>query len=168
MDSISWDPQVAAFLEAALGAEVFARMRAALCVPPLSTCLRVNTLKCTVQDVMQQLHSVAKSSQPAPGVSTHPQLPVALLLKGTGPNHIDPAACSVSMEVVISRRAGEAVLRGAQVFVPGVLACSAGLAAGDRVAVTVAVGAQGRYAIMTGATSPPANCPYFCMYQPLL
>lgn len=35
--------------------------------------------------------------------------------------------------------AGEAVLRGADVFVPGVLAVSAGVKAGDLVAVAVAL-----------------------------
>ena len=33
-------------------------------------------------------------------------------------------------EVIISRKAGEAVLRGAPVFVPGVLAATAGIAEG--------------------------------------
>jgi predicted ribosome-associated RNA-binding protein Tma20 len=47
--------------------------------------------------------------------------------------------------VVISRKAGEAVLRGAQVFVPGVLAVTAGLAAGDLVAVMVALDKPGRW-----------------------
>ncbi|KAJ9529721.1 hypothetical protein QJQ45_014495 [Haematococcus lacustris] len=44
-----------------------------------------------------------------------------------------------SRELVISRKAAESVLRGAPVFVPGVLACSAGLKPDDLVAVTVAV-----------------------------
>jgi PUA domain len=46
--------------------------------------------------------------------------------------------------VVIDRRAGEAVLRGAQLFSPGVLACSAGLERGDEVTVAVAVEERGR------------------------
>ena len=43
-------------------------------------------------------------------------------------------------EVVVSRKAGEAVLRGAQPYVPGCIAASAGLEAGDLVAVSGAVG----------------------------
>jgi hypothetical protein len=39
-------------------------------------------------------------------------------------------------EVVVSRKAGEAVLRGAQPYVPGCIAASAGLEAGDLVAVS--------------------------------
>ncbi|CAI5996144.1 unnamed protein product [Closterium sp. NIES-64] len=45
-------------------------------------------------------------------------------------------------QVVVSRKCGEAVLRGANVFVPGVLACSPGVEAGDTVAVCVAIEAR--------------------------
>ncbi len=48
-------------------------------------------------------------------------------------------------EVVISRRAGEAVLRGAPVFVPGVLAVSSGVARGNLVVLAVARDKPGRY-----------------------
>jgi predicted ribosome-associated RNA-binding protein Tma20 len=47
-------------------------------------------------------------------------------------------------EVVVNRLAGEAVLQGAHVFAPGLLAASSGLAAGDLVAVTVTVEQPGR------------------------
>ncbi len=42
-------------------------------------------------------------------------------------------------EVVISRKAGESVMRGAQPFLPGCLAASSGLEAGDTVAVSLAL-----------------------------
>lgn len=42
-------------------------------------------------------------------------------------------------EVVVNRLAGEAVLQGANVYAPGLLASTPGLAEGDLVAVTVAV-----------------------------
>lgn len=41
--------QVHGYMEAALGVEQFAAMRAALTVPPLRTCVRVNTLRATQQ-----------------------------------------------------------------------------------------------------------------------
>jgi predicted ribosome-associated RNA-binding protein Tma20 len=41
-------------------------------------------------------------------------------------------------EVVVTRKAGEAVLRGAPVFAPGVLAMSKHLVEGDTVAVSIA------------------------------
>jgi len=46
-------------------------------------------------------------------------------------------------EVVVNRLAGEAVLQGAHVFAPGLLAASPGLTEGDLVAVTVAREQQG-------------------------
>jgi predicted ribosome-associated RNA-binding protein Tma20 len=52
--------------------------------------------------------------------------------------------CAGGKEVVISRKAGEAVLRGAPIYVPGVLACSSGVEAGDLVAVSVALERPGR------------------------
>jgi predicted ribosome-associated RNA-binding protein Tma20 len=48
-------------------------------------------------------------------------------------------ATAEGREVVVNRLAGEAVLKGAHVFSPGLLAASAGLAAGDTVALTVAL-----------------------------
>ncbi|RWW33440.1 hypothetical protein BHE74_00013934 [Ensete ventricosum] len=42
-------------------------------------------------------------------------------------------------EVIVSRKCAEAVLRGAQVYVPGVLACSSHVEKGDVVAVSIAV-----------------------------
>lgn len=46
--------------------------------------------------------------------------------------------------MVVDRNCGEAVLRGAPIYVPGVLACSARVAPGDIVAVSVALDRPGR------------------------
>lgn len=54
------------------------------------------------------------------------------------------ALSAVSKQVLVSRKAGEAVLRGAQLFVPGVLGCSAGVSAGDTVAVMIDIGGDNR------------------------
>lgn len=66
-------------------------------------------------------------------------------------NVSSPDACcavlcwlSVSKQVLISRKAGEAVLRGAHVFIPGLFGCSANVSAGDTVAVMIDLGEQGR------------------------
>lgn len=55
------------------------------------------------------------------------------------------ALAAGAFEVVIDRQAGEAVLKGADVFAPGLLACSAGVQEGDLVAVSIALEAPGRY-----------------------
>lgn len=83
-----------------------------------------------------------------PAILSHPLLPEVLLIPNTGPQAIVPGG----KEVVVGVACGVAVLRGAQVFVPGVLGapkCNHGnqlmhdlismlaLAVGDRVAVVV-------------------------------
>lgn len=60
-----------------------------------------------------------------------------------------PVACTTALrtggqEVLINRYAGESVLKGANVFAPGLLAATPGIAADDMVAVSVAVGQAGR------------------------
>ncbi|KAL2645336.1 hypothetical protein R1flu_012923 [Riccia fluitans] len=79
----------------------------------------------------------------APGFSCseHSLLKDVIMVRGRGPCEVD---CGVEpdkpvKEVVVSRKCAEAVLRGANVFVPGVLACSLHVEKGDTVAVTVAV-----------------------------
>ncbi|KAK1569084.1 hypothetical protein Q3G72_032317 [Acer saccharum] len=84
-----------------------------------------------------------------------PGLEYVVFVKGSGPHTIDYdyAAERPPKEVIVSRKCAEAVLRGAQVFVPGVMACSAHVEKGDLVAVSVAVeqpGVDGGWA--TGIT----------------
>ncbi|EXB30300.1 Putative methyltransferase NSUN6 [Morus notabilis] len=70
-----------------------------------------------------------------------PGLDYVLFVKGSGPHTIDYgfADGKPPKEVIVSRKCAEAVLRGAQVYVPGVMACSAHVERGDLVAVSVAV-----------------------------
>ncbi|CAK9156186.1 unnamed protein product [Ilex paraguariensis] len=68
-------------------------------------------------------------------------LDYVLFVKGSGPHAIEYEYKEdrPPKEVIVSRKCAEAVLRGAQVYVPGVLACSAHVEKGDVVAVSVAV-----------------------------
>ncbi|KAI3905600.1 hypothetical protein MKX01_036509 [Papaver californicum] len=70
-----------------------------------------------------------------------PGLDYVLFVNGSGPHDIQYsyALNKPVKEVIVSRKCAEAVLHGAQVFVPGVLACSAHVEKGDTVAVSVAV-----------------------------
>jgi hypothetical protein len=61
---------------------------------------------------------------------------------GSGPHRVDYGNVAPK-EVIVSRKCAEAVLRGAQVYVPGILACSAHVEKGDTVAVSVAIEQQG-------------------------
>ncbi|KAK4278949.1 hypothetical protein QN277_016719 [Acacia crassicarpa] len=80
--------------------------------------------------------------QPAPVSKCQiPDLDYVVFVQGSGPHNInyDYAHDRPPKEVLVSRKCAEAVLRGAQVYVPGVVACSAHVETGDTVAVSVAV-----------------------------
>ncbi|KAI3744134.1 hypothetical protein L1987_57210 [Smallanthus sonchifolius] len=84
-----------------------------------------------------------------------PGLDYVVFVKGSGPHDIqyDYQQDRPPKEVIVSRKCAEAVLRGAQVYVPGILACSAHVEKGDKVAISVGVeqpGCNGEWA--TGIT----------------
>lgn len=70
-----------------------------------------------------------------------PGLDYVVFVRGSGPHTIEYGyeIDRPPKEVIVSRKCAEAVLRGAQVYVPGVLACSSHVEKGDVVAVSVAV-----------------------------
>ncbi|KAI4308118.1 hypothetical protein L6164_031224 [Bauhinia variegata] len=70
-----------------------------------------------------------------------PGLDYVLFVWGSGPHSInyDYTRDRPPKEVIVSRKCAEAVLRGAQIYVPGVMACSGHVEKGDMVAVSVAV-----------------------------
>ena len=139
----TWDPDVERYLTAFLGAERFAAISSAIVRPPLQTCLRVNTLRTTPEDVLRRLpdalsptdrHLLAQSPR-QPYI--HPLLPFAILVPGSGPHHGINYDAAQGLEVIVGRRAGESMLRGAECYAPGVLACTTGIVAGDTVSVSV-------------------------------
>ncbi|KAK4743380.1 hypothetical protein SAY87_001381 [Trapa incisa] len=70
-----------------------------------------------------------------------PGLDYVVLVRGSGPHDIGYGHNPEKplKEAIVSRKCAESVLRGAQVYVPGVMACSAHVEKGDVVAVSVAV-----------------------------
>ncbi|MBA0858946.1 hypothetical protein Goshw_001964 [Gossypium schwendimanii] len=70
-----------------------------------------------------------------------PGLEYVVFVKGSGPHEIDYGYLpgKPPKEVLVSRKCAEAVLRGAQVYVPGIMACSSHVEEGELVAVSVAV-----------------------------
>ncbi|MED6149548.1 rRNA (cytosine-C(5))-methyltransferase nop2c [Stylosanthes scabra] len=74
-----------------------------------------------------------------------PGMEYVVFVWGSGPRDINYgyAPDRPPKEVIVSRKCAEAVLRGAQVYVPGVMACSAHVEKGDTVAVSVAVEQKG-------------------------
>jgi len=168
---VSWEPAVADYLRACLGAERLAATEAALVAPPLAACLRANMLAADPAAVLADVTAAraaaaaaassgggAAAEPPLPPPHIHPLVPAAVIVPGRGPRRPDYRAAE-GREVILSRRAGEAVLRGAHAFVPGVLACSAGVAAGDAVAVSIAVEPPGSdWCGITRGTTLPAAC----------
>ncbi|GER54039.1 ribosomal RNA small subunit methyltransferase B [Striga asiatica] len=160
-----WNPQVEEYFVKAYGADHFARISSALTQPSCYSCVRVNTLRTTSDAVIEKLSSVLEergwrcdilggpySSEDI--VKTDPDakkcniskceipgLDYVVFLGGSGPHNIDYEykEDKPPKEVIVSRKCAEAVLRGAHVYVPGVLACSAHVEKGESVAVSVAV-----------------------------
>ncbi|PVH36790.1 hypothetical protein PAHAL_6G169100 [Panicum hallii] len=161
---LRWQPEVEEYFAAAYGRDRFARISEALAHPSRYSCIRVNTLKSSTDAVMHKLMDLVCENGLSDGINgveiveqnggdqPHEQsslvqkcpyagLENVLFVQGSGPhvlNYNSQPNQSVK-EVIVSRKCAESVLRGAQVFVPGVLACSSHVEKGDKVAVSVAV-----------------------------
>lgn len=176
--TLNWNPQVHHYFLKAYGADHFSRISTALTRPSRYSCIRVNTLRSTGDAVIHKLRSLVPNADVPPPQSDSgddvanplkecsaaaapiskceiPGLDYVVFVWGSGPRRIDYGDAPPK-EVIVSRKCAEAVLRGAQVYVPGVMACSAHVEKGDTVAVSVAVekqGADGRWGIaMTRGT----------------
>jgi len=142
--SVQYDLEVETFLGNALGVDRLAAISSATCRPPLATCIRVNTLRTTAEDVLRRLPTALSPSdqkllaQAGIQPSIHPQIPFAIMIPGSGPHPVDYSQCQ-GLEVIVGRRAGESMLRGSNAYAPGILACSTGIAVGDTVAVSVGI-----------------------------
>lgn len=83
--------------------------------------------------VQADLAPASASSDQEPGATVHPHdtVPDVLCVHGSGPYHLDPAPA----QVVVGELCGMAVMRGADVFAPGVLAMGSAVKQGDKVSV---------------------------------
>lgn len=139
---ISWDPSVEAFFNDVFGETHSKEIKAALSIPPKTTSLRVNPLTTNSEAALARLlHVLEQSPEESAMLSAqpyiHPLLSNAIMIPGSGPhNDIDYSKCN-GREVVVGRLAGEAVLQGSHVFIPGTLAASSKIEKGDLVAVSV-------------------------------
>ncbi|XP_065881302.1 rRNA (cytosine-C(5))-methyltransferase NOP2C [Euphorbia lathyris] len=147
---LRWNSQVEDYFIKAYGPDHFSLISHALTRPPSYSCVRVNTLQTSPDAVVEKLTEIMRETgiefEDSPISKCQiPGLDYVLFVKGSGPHtSIDygfsPGA--PPKEVIVSRKCAESVLRGAQVFVPGVLACSAHVEKGDVVAVSVAIEQQ--------------------------
>lgn len=152
------------YFAAAYGRDRFARISEALAHPSRYSCIRVNTLKSSTDTVMQKLMDLVCENGVSDGINgleiveqnggdqSHERssliqkcpyagLENVLFVQGSGPHvlHYNSQPDQSVKEIIVSRKCAESVLRGAQVYVPGVLACSSHVEKGDKVAVSVAV-----------------------------
>ena len=138
---VEWHADTRALLTQLLGEEAFSGAARALAVPPTTTCVRVNTLRADPATAAAALRGVLSGSGGGGRedvVCAHPELPEALLIASGGVFDVDiTEACG--REVAVNRRCAEAVLRGAEVFVPGCLAISSGVEENQLVAVTAVI-----------------------------
>lgn len=105
--------------------------------PPTLTTLRVNTLVTSRDALLAELNGLLAEKAAAEGGSErfvaepHPSVPDAITITVSGPHAID----ELSHKALIDIGCAEAVLRGADVFAPGLVAMSNGVEAGDIVSV---------------------------------
>ncbi|CAF2261295.1 BnaA08g28690D [Brassica napus] len=184
---LRWDPQVEDYFNKAYGPDHFAQISKALTRPSSYSCIRVNTVKTTSDAVIEKLTKILNESDDglkllqSDGRSSPiskcqiPGLEYVVFVHGSGPHRIEYGSGleSPPKEVLVSRKCAEAVLRGAQVYVPGVLACTAHVEKGDAVAVCVAMeqpGDEGDWSVnMTRGTTLQGlpsgknpNHPFYC------
>ncbi|KAL4586391.1 hypothetical protein LXL04_011027 [Taraxacum kok-saghyz] len=167
--TLRWNPQVEEYFSKAYGAEAFSRICKALTRPSCYSCIRVNTQRTTTEAVIEKILEIQREkrlhdtvnnqhmnndaevetlsvdssrSETSPVLKCQiPGLDYVVFVKGSGPHDIqyDYHQDTPPKEIIVSRKCAEAVLRGAQVYVPGILACSAHVEKGDVVAVSVGV-----------------------------
>ncbi|XP_071545005.1 tRNA (cytosine(72)-C(5))-methyltransferase NSUN6 [Panulirus ornatus] len=107
-----------------------------LSIPPKFTTVRVNLMNTTLNEVLTIIkehirYQYVGKTTPLPLVYPHHTLPDLLVIESFGIHKVQPA----TKEVVVGRMCGSAVLRGAEVYAPGVLGASPDLRVGESVAV---------------------------------
>uniref|UniRef100_A0A3Q3VSH2 SAM-dependent MTase RsmB/NOP-type domain-containing protein n=1 Tax=Mola mola TaxID=94237 RepID=A0A3Q3VSH2_MOLML len=103
----------------------FQKLLTCLSHPPSYTCVRASTHLAPLDEIRHTLAEELKK------LLTHPRIPDVLLLPVDGPRPVQ----QLSLEVVVGAQCGSAVLRGAHVFAPGIVASPKYMKAGDVVSV---------------------------------
>lgn len=124
------------FLAESLG-ERWASIEYHLPRPPLEACVRVNTLKATRGEVMERLREELRERYEI----VEGPLESSIIIKGSRreqPIVYDDTVLK-GREIVVGMLAGQAMLKGAELYVPGILALTKNLVPGDLVAVSIGV-----------------------------
>jgi len=103
--------------------------------PPQNTIVRVNTLKTNAPEEIKVITDHIRQNGNSNSVYIHDDLEEVVVVHGTGHREIVPE----TKVVVVGEMCGLAVLRGADVFSPGILSAPVDLLPGDRVSVVADV-----------------------------
>ncbi|XP_032407476.1 tRNA (cytosine(72)-C(5))-methyltransferase NSUN6 isoform X1 [Xiphophorus hellerii] len=135
----------------------FQKLLTCLSHPPSSTCVRASTHLAPLEDIRLSLEKELEKQQkcgssaevPSVQIVPHPRITDVLLLPVDGPRAVE----RLSSELVVGAQCGSAVLRGAHVFAPGIVASPKYMKAGDMVSVFSDLGGR----CTRGATSFQGN-----------
>lgn len=117
----------------------FQKLLTCLSHPPSYTCVRASTHLAPLEEIRDKLGEELQKQQMCGSsaedfsaqILPHPCIPDVLLLPVIGPRPVK----QLSSEVVVGAQCGSAVLRGAHVFAPGILASPKYMKCGDMVSV---------------------------------
>lgn len=138
LPALTWSHvEARAMLLETLGAEVLSSLERSVPTPPLETVFRCTPGRGTVSEAIALLSDRTRSQLSGPA-HEHVSLHGVLIMPGSGPHRLEVADPASLGEIALDQRAAEAVLRGADPFVPGVIAVSAGLEQGNTVLITAA------------------------------
>lgn len=137
LKSVFLNKELLAVVEHQEAEQRFERLLTCLSHPPSHTCLRASTHLVPLDEISQRLGKeldmqLRGSSTGVPvEIVPHPCIPDVLLLPVDGPRPIQ----QLQSEVVVGAQCGNAVLRGAHVYAPGIVASPKFMKAGDVVSV---------------------------------
>ncbi|XP_058484048.1 tRNA (cytosine(72)-C(5))-methyltransferase NSUN6 isoform X2 [Solea solea] len=156
----------------------FHRLLTCLSHPPSHTCVRVSThlasldeIRLKLAEALQKQMCGSSAEDVSLQIVPHPRIPDVLLLPVDGPR----AVKQLSSEVVVGAQCGSAVLRGAHVFTPGIIASPKYMKAGDVVSVFSdlegkctrgATSFQGKTAFVGNGVSEVERSSIFCSDKP--
>ncbi|XP_008301121.1 putative methyltransferase NSUN6 [Stegastes partitus] len=157
----------------------FQKLLTCLSHPPSYTCVRASTHLAPLEEIRHKLGEELKKQQmgssSAEDVSVqillHPRITDVLLLPVDGPRPVE----QLSSEVVVGAQCGSAVLRGAHVFAPGIVACPKYMKPGDVVSVFSdvegrctrgAMSFQGKKVFVGNGVAEMSRSSIFCTDEP--
>uniref|UniRef100_A0A8C6UTJ8 NOP2/Sun RNA methyltransferase 6 n=1 Tax=Neogobius melanostomus TaxID=47308 RepID=A0A8C6UTJ8_9GOBI len=157
----------------------FERLLACLSHPPSHTCVRASTHLAPLDEIRQRLREELKKQQLCSSsaevpveIVPHPCIPDVLLLPVDGPRPVQ----QLQSGVVVGALCGSAVLRGAHVYAPGIVASPKFMKAGDVVSVFSdidgrctrgATSFQGHKVFVGNGVAEMDRAAIFCTKEPL-